>query len=271
MDDLITRVQDLLRLLGLRDALNALDDALPPDPAQRVAALSLTARLLQEESDRRRERRIERRFRESMLPERPTLTTFDFDFQPTLDRALVMDLATLAWVGRHEDLVIIGQSGTGKSHVAKALCVLGCGQERRVRYTSCADMLSELHASLADGSLREALKAYTKPELLLIDDLGYDTIEQEQARDAQLLYKVLDARHGVASTVITSNLEAEKWADYLGNPYVTVALLDRLLFHATAITINGPSYRLNTHRERQRSRTLGADTAPSADTDAPAT
>lgn len=256
MDDLLTRVRELLRLLGLNDALNVLDAALPTDPAQRVAALGAMVRILQEELDRRRERRIERRFKESELPERPTLAEFDFDFQPTVDRALVMDLATLAWVGRHEDLVIIGQSGTGKSHIAKAMCVAGCGQERRVRYTSCADMLSDLHASLADGSLREVLKEYTKPELLLIDDLGYDTIEQEQARDAQLLYKVLDARHGVGSTIITSNLEAEKWAEYLGNPYVTVALLDRLLFRATAITINGPSYRLAAHRERQRGRML---------------
>jgi DNA replication protein DnaC len=258
LDDLLTRARALLRQLGLLDALNVLEASVPADPAQRVAALGVMARVLQEELDRRRERRIERRLKASQLPERPTLAAFDFDFQPTLDRALVMDLATLAWVGRREDLVLIGQSGTGKSHIAKALCVIGCSQERRVRYTTCADMLSELHASLADGSLRETLKAYTRPELLLIDDLGYDTIEQEQARDAQLLYKVLDARHGVASTIITSNLEAERWADYLGNPYVTVALLDRLLFHATAITINGPSYRLAAHRERQRGRSLDA-------------
>lgn len=265
MDDLLTRVRELLRQLGLHDGLKLLEAALPTDPAQRVAVLGVMARVLQEELDRRRERRIERRFKESCLPERPTLAAFDFDFQPMLDRALVMDLATLAWVDRHEDLVVIGQSGTGKSHIAKAMCVIGCGQERRVRYTTCADMLSELHASLADGSLREALKAYTKPAMLLIDDLGYDTIEQEQARDAQLLYKVLDARHGVTSTIITSNLEAEQWAEYLGNPYVTVALLDRLLFHATAITINGPSYRLNTHRERQRSRCRDVD-SPQPDT-----
>jgi DNA replication protein DnaC len=254
MDDLGSRVRALLHLLGLRDALAALDDALPSDPAQRVAVLGVMASVLQTEVDRRRERRIDRRFKASMLPDRPTLAVFDFDFQPSLDRALVLDLATLGWVDRHEDLVIIGQSGTGKSHIAKALCVIGCGQERRVVYTSCADLLSRLHASLADGSLRDALKAYTKPELLLIDDLGYDTIEQQQAHDAQLLYKVLDARHGVSSTIITSNLGAEEWAAYLGNPYVTVALLDRLLYHATSITITGPSYRLATHRERQRSR-----------------
>lgn len=254
MDDVQMRVAELLGTLGLADARKALADVLPDDDARRVAVLDGVERLLRIEIDRRLERRIERRLKMSGLPERPTLATFDFDFQPTLDRAHVLDLATLAWVDRLEDLVIIGQSGVGKSHIAKALCVVACGQDRRVRYTSCADMLARLHASLADGRLREALKAYVQPTLLLIDDLGYDTIEQEQARDAQLLYKVLDARHGKRSTIITSNLPAEKWAEYLGNQYLTVALLDRLLYRGTALLIEGPSYRLAKHRERQQTR-----------------
>lgn len=254
MNDVATRVRDLLHTLDLMDAAKALDGVLPDDAARRVGVLDGLERILRVEIDRRRERRIQRRLRESCLPDQPTLETFEFAFQPGVDRALVLDLATLGWVDRHEDLVLIGQSGVGKSHLAKAMCVIGCGQERRVRYTSCAAMLTRLHASLADGSLREALKSYTRPDLLLIDDLGYDTIEQEQARDAQLLYKVLEARHEKRSTIVTSNLPAERWGEYLGNQYLTVALLDRLLFRATAILIEGPSYRLAKHRERQQTR-----------------
>jgi DNA replication protein DnaC len=102
----------------------------------------------------------------------------------------------------------------------------------------------------------------------MIDDLGYDTIEQEHARDAQLLYKVLEARHGKRSTIVTSNLSADKWAEYLGNQYLTVALLDRLLYHATAIVIEGPSYRLAHHRERQQAltRPLHPDADPPSPT-----
>ena len=253
-DDVLARVHALFALLGLKDADAVLEQSLPADPAQRVAALETIARALRTEADRRRERRIQRRLDESQLPDQPTLQTFDFPFQPTLDRGLVMDLATLAWVDRREDLVLSGQSGTGKSHIAKALCVIACGQERRVRYTTCADMLAHLHASLADGSLREALKEYTRPTLLLIDDLGYDTVEQQQAREAQLLYKVLEARHGKLSTIVTSNLPGDEWASYLGNHYLTVALLDRLLYNATAIAIEGPSYRLAKHKDRQSAR-----------------
>jgi DNA replication protein DnaC len=262
-DDVLTRVHALLVLLGLKDADAVLEESLPADPAQRVAALETIERILRTEADRRRERRIQRRLDESELPDQPTLQTFDFAFQPTLDRGLVMDLAILAWVDRHEDLVLSGQSGTGKSHIAKALCVIACGQERRVRYTTCADMLAHLHASLADGSLREALKEYTRPTLLLIDDLGYDTVEQQQAREAQLLYKVLEARHGKLSTIVTSNLPGDEWASYLGNHYLTVALLDRLLYHATAIAIEGPSYRLAKHKDQNaRVRTRKPPTVP---------
>ena len=251
--DVETRVRVLLDRLCMPRAATALA-TLPEDPARRVAILEGVERLLRTEVDDRRERRIQRRIDEARFADQPTLESFDFAFQPALDRGLVMDLATLAWVDRREDLVLIGQSGVGKSHIAKALAMAGCGQERRVRYTTCAEMLARLHASLADGSLRSALKVYTRPELLVVDDLGYDPIEQEHAREAQLLYKVLEARHGKFSTIVTSNLPAEKWAEYLGNHYLTVALLDRLLYNGTVIVIEGPSYRLAKHNSRQKER-----------------
>lgn len=262
--DTETRVRALLGTLGLRQAAATIE-TLSGDPVRKIAALEAVEHLLQAEVDHRRERRVQRRLADARLPDQPTLATFDFDFQPGLDRALILDLATLGWVDRREDLILIGQSGTGKSHIAKALAGLGCAQERRVRYTSCAAMLSTLHASLADGSLSRTLKNYTYPELLVVDDLGYDPIEQEHAREAQLLYKVLDARHGRVSTIVTSNLPAEKWAEYLGNHYLTVALLDRLLYHGTSIIIQGPSYRLAKHQARQEARAAARSRARKAD------
>jgi len=252
--DIEDRVRELLKRLSMQSALHTLNETLPRDPAKKTAALKTLEALLGVEAGDRTERRIKRRITESKLPDYPTLQSFDFDFQPSLDRDLVMELATLAWVDRKEDLVLLGQSSTGKSHIGKALCMIACSQERRVRYTSCADMLKDLFASLADGSLYRVLPKYTRPQLLMIDDLGYDPIEQEQAREAQLLYKVIEARHGKTSTIITSNLPAEAWADHLGDHYLTVALLDRLLFHATAITIDGPSWRLAHHKKQQKAK-----------------
>lgn len=257
MTDAYAAVCELLEGLQMRDALGALDSLCPDDDQQRFVVLSHLERLLQFESDRRLERRIERRIRDARLPNSPTLEVFDFDFQPTLDKGLVLDLARLAWVDRAEDLLLIGQSGVGKSHIAKALALMACSQARRVLYTTCADMLFDLTASLADNSLRERLKRYQRPDLLVIDDLGYDPIEQQEAREAQLLYKVLEGRHQKRSTIVTSNLPIEMWADYLGDHYLTVALLDRLLFHATTITIEGPSYRLAHHAKRQKDQQPG--------------
>ncbi len=257
--DLEARVRALLKHLRLSDALDALGDFLPRDPTERVQVLTSLEALLRHEDARRTERRIARRIQQSRLPNHPTLEAFDFDFQPGLSKDLILDLARLAWVDRKEDLVFIGQSGTGKSHIAKAMCLLGCKQGRRVLYTTCADMLARLFAAMADNSLSQVLRIYTRPSLLLIDDLGYDPIEQEQARESQLLYKVLEARHETASTIVTSNLEAEHWAKYLGDHYLTVALLDRLLYHGTVISIQGPSYRLAKHKERQEALGVSTD------------
>jgi DNA replication protein DnaC len=252
--DVETRVRELLLLLGLKRAAERLSEHLPRDAKEHNHVLRVLEQILADENAWRIERRIERRVKAARFPDMPTLESFDFEFQTGIDRDLVMDLALLAWVDRREDLILTGDSGTGKSHIAKALCLIGCKQQRRVLYTSCANMLTDLFASLADNTLTDALKRYTRPELLLIDDLGLDPIEQEQAREAQLLYKVLEARHQKVSTIVTSNLDADDWPDYLGNHYLTVALLDRLLFHGTAINIDGPSWRLSEHRKRQAER-----------------
>lgn len=252
--DVESRVRPLLEALHMKRALEILTTLLPADKPGRTQSLEAIERLLRAEFDDRRERRIGRRLEDSRLPDRPTLETFDFGFQPKLDKALVLDLAHLTWVDRKEDLVLVGDPGVGKSHIAKALCLLAAGQERRVLYTTCSDMMLDLHAALADGSLRRRIKHYTSPELLCIDDLGYDPLEQEHAREAQLLHKVLEGRHGKRSTIVTSNLDVKDWAEYLGHPQLTMALLDKLLFRATAIRIDGPSFRLEQHKIRQAAR-----------------
>jgi DNA replication protein DnaC len=249
--DVETRVRGLLEQLKMRAAERELGGVLTAETPHRTATLELLERLLRTEQDHRREKRIERRLIEAHLPDMPTLEAFDFAFQPKLDKRQVLDLAELAWVERNEDLVLVGNAGTGKSHIAKSMCLRGCKQDLRVMYTTCADMLVDLHASLADGSMRQRLKRYTNPSLLLIDDLGYDPLEQEQGREAQLLHKVLEARHGRASTIVTSNLDVDDWAQYLGHPKLTLALVDKLLYRAVAIKIDGPSYRLEEHKKRQ--------------------
>jgi DNA replication protein DnaC len=191
------------------------------------------------------ERRIERRIKESKLPERKLLADFDFTFQTGVDKAQIMELATLAFVQRKQGLIIAGSSGTGKSHIAKALLLIGCQKCFSCRYTTASAMLTDLLAGLADQTLERKLKTYLSPQLLLIDEVGFDRLEQESARNASLFFKVIDGRYCKASTIITSNIDFKDLGDYLGDPVVTTAIVDRMVHHSVIISIDGPSFRMH--------------------------
>jgi DNA replication protein DnaC len=191
------------------------------------------------------QRRIERRIIEAKLPQRMLLADFDFAFQTGVDKAQIMELATLSFVERKQGLILAGSSGTGKSRIAKALLLIGCQKCYRCRYTTAADMLKDLLAGLADQSLQQKLRHYIAPDILLIDEVGFDRLEQESARNASLFFKVIDGRYCKASTIITTNVDFKDLGDYLGDPVVTTAIVDRLVHHSIILSIDGPSYRMH--------------------------
>jgi len=207
--------------------------------------MELLERLLAFEANALVERRIEWRIRESRLPERKLLAEFDFAFQTGLDKVQVMEIAKLDFVERKQGLLIAGNSGTGKSHIAKALLLLGCARLFRCRYTTAADMLTELLASRADNTFARKLKEYTSPDILLIDELGFDRLEQQDARNASLFFKVIDGRYCKGSTLMTTNIDFAQLGDYLGDPVVTTAIVDRVIHHSIIINIEGPSWRMH--------------------------
>jgi DNA replication protein DnaC len=221
-----------------------LDDELSKALQDHLPLCAVLENLLGSEARGVMQRRIERRIKESKVPERKLLTDFDFSFQAGLDKSLILELATLSFVQRKQGLILAGASGTGKSHIAKALLLTGCQLDYRCRYTTAADMLKTLLSGLADGSLEQKLKIYTSPQLLLIDEVGFDRLEQESARNASLFFKVIDGRYCKASTILTTNIDFKALGDYLGDPVVTTAIVDRMIHHATIVSIDGPSYRM---------------------------
>lgn len=252
MDQTTVRIKETLKALKLLTMEKILDHELARTASENTPPSTLLCRLLEAELDAATARRIERKVRESALPERKLLSDFDFAFQKGIDKTQVLELATLSFVERKQGLILAGSSGTGKSHIAKALLLIGCSRLYSCRYTTASSMLSNLMASLCDGTLEKTLKTYTRPQILLIDEVGFDRIEQESARNAAFFFKVIDARYCKGSTILTCNIDFKELGDYLGDPVITTALVDRMVHHSIIIHVDGPSFRMHESRKLNR-------------------
>ncbi len=165
----LDRLRRHLAYLGLTHTMGSLHDLLAWATRERPGHTALLEHVLAAEVDHKSAARLDRRIRTSGLVERKTLEAFDWDFQPSLDKDLVLELARLDFVRRRDDLVITGKSGTGKSHVLKALALRACVQGISLRYARCVDLLADLHAGLADNTYPMRLKAWARPDWLIID------------------------------------------------------------------------------------------------------
>ena len=242
--DPTARIKGYLKTLKLNRIESTLDGELARAVREATPCTELLERLLALEANALTERQIERRIKEAKLPERKLLADFDFDFQTGVDKRQIMDLATLGFAGRRQGVIIAGNSGTGKSHIAKALLLTCCQKNFRCRYVTATAMLQELMSGLADNSLGQKLKLFLAPEILLIDEVGFDRLEQYDARNACLFHKVVDGRYCKGSTIITTNIDFKELGDYLGDPVITAATVDRMVHHSVIINIDGPSWRL---------------------------
>jgi len=244
-EETLTKIKKHLTILKLTAMQKVLDEELAKAAQKPLPPTELLEQMLAIEANARIERRIERRIKEAKLTERKLLSDFDFGFQTGVDKTQIMELAKLDFVGRRQGLVLAGNSGTGKSHLAKALLLIGCKQLHRCRYTAATDMLADLLSGQADNSLHRRLKQYIAPDILLIDELGFDRLEQQDARNASLFFKVIDGRYCKGSTLITTNIDFKELGDYLGDPVVTTAIVDRMVHHSIIIHIQGPSFRMH--------------------------
>ncbi len=242
--DSTARIKGYLQALKLNRIAGALDEELAMAARDATTCTDLLERLLAMEANSLTERQIERRIKESKLPERRLLTDFDFVFQTGVDKRQIMELATLSFAGRGQGVIFAGNSGTGKSHIAKALLLIGCQKNFRCRYVTASSMLRELMSGLADNTLEQRLRHFLAPDILLIDELGFDRLEQHDVRNACLFHKVIDGRYCKGSTIITTNVDFKELGDYLGDPVITTATVDRMIHHSVIISIEGPSWRL---------------------------
>ncbi|MBI4902601.1 MAG: ATP-binding protein [Acidobacteria bacterium] len=170
---------------------------------------------------------------------------FDWQFNPkAFDRMQIEELASGDFIRRRANLILVGWSGTGKSHIIQGLGQKACAHGYRALYRTSAQLLRDLTASLADKTLPVRLRYYTSPDWLIIDEFGFDRIERTECpQAAHLLYKVVAARNQKRSTALVTNVDFDKWGDYLTDGPLAMALLDRLVEKAIILKVKGKSYR----------------------------
>jgi DNA replication protein DnaC len=222
-----------------------LDAALTRAEREGLSHLQFVQLLIGEQANQRRERSIAHRIREARFRDPVTLAGFDWNFNATaIDRTQIEALATADFLRRQQNLVLVGQSGVGKSHLIQAVGQAACVLGHRVRYTTSAGLLEDLTAALADQTLPRRLRYYAGFDLVILDEFGFDRIERTEARQAaSLLYKLIDARSQQRSTALVTNIDFEAWGEYLGDPPLAMAFLDRIVDGAIILKINGQSYR----------------------------
>jgi DNA replication protein DnaC len=200
--------------------------------------------LLADQAAQRRERSIARRIRDARFRDAKPLSAFDWEFnRAAIDRTQIEELATGAFIRRRDNLILVGQSGVGKSFLIEAIGLSACALGLSVRYATSAGLLEGLTASLADQTLPKQIRYYARFDLLIIDEFGFDHIERQQSpQAANLFFKIIDAR-SQRSTALATNIDFDAWGTYLGDPPLATAFLDRVVDGATILKINGKSYR----------------------------
>ncbi len=208
-------------------------------------------RLAELELLEREQRATERRIRSARFPVLKSLETFEYTVIPSLNKNLVLELARCEYIDRKENLLALGNSGTGKTHIALALGLAACQKGYRVRFTTAASLVHELIEAKDEKRLMRYQKQMAAHELLIVDELGFVPLSKT---GAELLFEVFSQRYERTSTMVTSNLPFSEWTETLGSERLTGALLDRLTHHVHILEMNGESYRLNESKARKANR-----------------
>ena len=208
-------------------------------------------RLIERESLDREKRAAERRVKTARFPLIKTLDTFDFTAQPSINEKYVLELMVGEYINKKENILLVGNSGTGKTHLATAMGFASCMQGNKVRFFTVKALITHLLEMAEQRQLAKTLKQLERQDLLILDELGYTPFTKT---GAELLFEVISRAYERLSLIVTTNLPFEQWVEVLGSERLTGALLDRLTHRVHIIEANGPSYRLKESKKRLKRR-----------------
>jgi DNA replication protein DnaC len=230
--------------LNLKITPETLDQIVTDATAKGASVWEILERFLAVPSGWKREQAIASRLRRAGFPTEATLESYDWAFNPSAQRqAQVLELATGEFIGRHENVTFVGKSGLGKSHLIEGIGKRCCAAGYRVFYTKSAMLMELLNKARAVKSLPQQVRKLRSFDWLIIDEFGFDKLERREISDAlSLLYKVIDARVG-RSTAVVTNVDFKDWTEYLGDPQIVMAMLDRLVYRSQIVKFDGKSYR----------------------------
>ena len=244
-------LQHHLKALKLPTFLREYDKQARRCAAEGVDHVRYLLRLAELELIDREQRLIERRIKAARFTTIKSLDAFDFKAMPTLNKTLVLELVRCVYIDRHENVIALGPSGTGKTHIALGLGLAACQKGLRVGFTTAAALVHELIEARDEKRLLRLQKQLANHKLLIIDELGFVPLSKT---GAELLFEVFSQRYERGSTLITSNLPFDEWTEIFGSERLTGALLDRITHHVHILEMNGDSYRLKQSKTKKKTR-----------------
>lgn len=234
---------DYLKLYEMKLHLNEIIDSTNQG---NISLIDSLIKLTNYEIDHKETNAVNAMVKTGAFPHRKTLEEFDFEFQPTLNKAEIEDLASLRFVESNENVVFLGNSGTGKTHLATSIGIIAAKNRISTYFIKCNDLIAQLHKARLENRLEARIKNYCKYKVLIIDEIGYLPIDEE---DAKLFFQLIDKRYETKSTIFTTNISFNNWDKVFKDTMIASAILDRVLHHAHVVTITGRSYRLKDYVE----------------------